>query len=55
MRESARTDLCGGCQVTGIPTATPHPRRIEQIRARHNGTHLRSTRFRGLVKRFHPT
>ena len=20
---SARTDLCGGCQVTGIPTATP--------------------------------
>jgi len=43
MRESARTDLCGGCRVTGIPTATPL--------SRHQAPRIRSTDLSELSRR----
>ena len=33
--KSARTDLCGGCRVTGIPTATRVENLLDTVRERY--------------------
>jgi hypothetical protein len=51
MRRRARTDLCGGRSVMGVPTATVTPRDFRMADYRELARNSVNTRFRGLIVR----